>query len=105
MNKLRTRGNSQSYFFKVDVQFRITLYGAEFAAADWDRKQEFLPANDPRLPARWFNCRAADWRTLLISEVVPGFYDFEGKRVSQPSRKRHPSFDGRPMGSFFSQPQ
>ena len=40
----------------------------------------------------------------MIAEVVPGFYDFEGKRILRPSKKRHPSFEGRPMGSFTSQP-
>jgi hypothetical protein len=40
----------------------------------------------------------------VIAEVIPGFYDFEGKRISRPSKKRHPSFVGRPMGSFVSQP-
>jgi hypothetical protein len=40
----------------------------------------------------------------VIAEVIPGFYDFEGKRISRPSKKRHPSFVGRPMGSFISQP-
>jgi Bacterial transglutaminase-like cysteine proteinase BTLCP len=40
----------------------------------------------------------------VIAEVIPGFYDFEGKRISRPSKKRHPSFEGRPMGSFLSQP-
>jgi hypothetical protein len=40
----------------------------------------------------------------VIAEVIPGFYDFDGKRISQPSKKRHPSFKGRPMGSYLSQP-
>jgi Bacterial transglutaminase-like cysteine proteinase BTLCP len=40
----------------------------------------------------------------VIAEVIPGFYDFDGKRISRPSKKRHPSFRGRPMGSFLSQP-
>jgi hypothetical protein len=40
----------------------------------------------------------------LIAEIIPGFYDFDGKRISQPSKKRHPSFKGRPMGSFLTQP-
>jgi predicted transglutaminase-like cysteine proteinase len=41
---------------------------------------------------------------IVIAEVIPGFYDFAGKRISRPSKKRHPSFVGRPMGSFISQP-
>jgi hypothetical protein len=40
----------------------------------------------------------------VIAEVLPGCYDFEGRRISHPSKKRHPSFQGRPMGSFLSQP-
>ena len=40
----------------------------------------------------------------MIAKAIPGFYDFDGKRISQPSRKRHPSFKGRPMGSFLCQP-
>jgi hypothetical protein len=40
----------------------------------------------------------------VIAEVIPGFYDVDGERISQPSKKRHPSFEGRPMGSFISQP-
>jgi predicted transglutaminase-like cysteine proteinase len=40
----------------------------------------------------------------VIAEVLPGCYDFEGRRISQPSKKRHPSFQGRPMGFFLSQP-
>ena len=40
----------------------------------------------------------------MIAKAIPGFYDFDGKRISQPSRKRHPPFKGRPMGSFLSQP-
>lgn len=40
----------------------------------------------------------------MIAEVIPGFYDFDGKRVSRPSKKRHPSFVGRPMGAFLGQP-
>jgi len=40
----------------------------------------------------------------VIAEVIPGSYDFEGRRIAQPSKKRHPSFQGRPMGFFLSQP-
>ena len=40
----------------------------------------------------------------MIAEAIPGFYDFEGKRILRPSKKRHHSFEGRPMGSFLSQP-
>lgn len=40
----------------------------------------------------------------MIAEVIPGFYDFDGKRVSQPRKKRYPWFERRPMGSFISQP-
>ena len=40
----------------------------------------------------------------MIAEGIPGFYDFDGKRISRPSKKRHPSFEGRPMGAFLSQP-
>jgi len=40
----------------------------------------------------------------VIAEGIPGFYDFDGKRISRPSKKRHPSFEGRPMGAFLSQP-
>jgi hypothetical protein len=40
----------------------------------------------------------------VIAEVIPGLYDFDGKRICRPSKKRHPSFEGRPMGSFLSQP-
>ena len=40
----------------------------------------------------------------MIAEVIPGFYDFDGKRISRPSKNRHVSFEGRPMGSFVSQP-
>jgi hypothetical protein len=40
----------------------------------------------------------------MIAEVISGFYDFDGKRISRPSKKRHASFKGRPMGSFLSQP-
>jgi predicted transglutaminase-like cysteine proteinase len=40
----------------------------------------------------------------VIAEVIPGFYDFDGKRISRPSKKRHPSFVGRPMGAFLTQP-
>lgn len=40
----------------------------------------------------------------MIAETLQGFYDFDGRHISRPSRKRHPSFEGRPMGSFLSQP-
>jgi hypothetical protein len=40
----------------------------------------------------------------VIAEVIPGFYDFGGKHILQPSKNRHPYFEGRPMGAFFSQP-
>ncbi len=40
----------------------------------------------------------------MIAEALPGFYDFDGRRISRPSKKRHISFEGRPMGSFLSQP-
>lgn len=40
----------------------------------------------------------------MIAEVVQGFYDFDGKHISRPSKKRHPSFEGRPMAAFLSQP-
>ena len=40
----------------------------------------------------------------MIAEVVPGFYALDGKHISQPSKKRHACFKGRPMGSFLSQP-
>ena len=40
----------------------------------------------------------------MIAEVIPNFYDFEGRRVFQPKKKRYPWFEGRPMGSFLSQP-
>jgi len=40
----------------------------------------------------------------VIAEVIQEFYDFEGKRISRPSKKRHPSFEGRPMGAFLTQP-
>ena len=41
---------------------------------------------------------------IMIAEVIPAFYDFDGKRISRPSKRRHPWFEGRPMGSFISQP-
>jgi hypothetical protein len=40
----------------------------------------------------------------VIAEVIPGFYDFDGKRVFRPSKRRYPCFQGRAMGSFVSQP-
>ena len=40
----------------------------------------------------------------MIAETFQGLYDFDGKHISHPSKKRHPSFEGRPMGSFLSQP-
>ena len=40
----------------------------------------------------------------MIAEGIPGFYDFDGKRVFQPRKKVHPWFERRPMGSFLSQP-
>jgi len=40
----------------------------------------------------------------VIAEVIPGFYDFDGKQISRPSKKRHPSLKGRPMAAFLSQP-
>ena len=41
---------------------------------------------------------------IVIAEGIPGFYDFDGKRVFQPRKKVHPWFERRPMGSFLSQP-
>jgi hypothetical protein len=41
---------------------------------------------------------------IVIAEVIQGFYDFDGKRILRPSKKRHPSFEGRPMGSFLNLP-
>ena len=40
----------------------------------------------------------------MIAKVFPDLYDFDGKRIPQPSKKRHPSFKGRPMGLFGAQP-
>lgn len=41
---------------------------------------------------------------IVIAEGIPGFYDFDGKRVFQPRKKVHTWFERRPMGSFLSQP-
>jgi hypothetical protein len=38
----------------------------------------------------------------VIAEIIPGCYDVDGKRISQPKKRHH--FAGRPMGSFLSQP-
>lgn len=40
----------------------------------------------------------------VIAESVPQAYDFDGKRVFHPSKKRYPWFEGRPMRSFLTQP-
>jgi predicted transglutaminase-like cysteine proteinase len=48
--------------------------------------------------------RVGDRKLHVIAEVLRGCYDFEGRRIAQPSKKRHPSFQGRPMGLFLSQP-
>jgi hypothetical protein len=40
----------------------------------------------------------------MIADTFQGLYDFDGKHILHPSKKRHPSFEGRPMGSFLSQP-
>jgi hypothetical protein len=40
----------------------------------------------------------------MIAEIIPQVYDFDGRRIFHPSKKRFPSFKGRPVGSFFSQP-
>ncbi len=40
----------------------------------------------------------------MIAETIPGLYDFEGKQVFGPSKRRHRYFNGRPIGTFFSQP-
>ena len=40
----------------------------------------------------------------VIAEIVPPFYDVEGKRIFRPSKKRHGGCWAIPIGSYFSQP-
>jgi len=38
----------------------------------------------------------------MVAEVLPGLYDYDGKRILKP--RKHHRFSPRPMGSFLSQP-
>ena len=40
----------------------------------------------------------------MLAEIIPGSYDFEGKRVLEPSKKRYPFFKNRAMGIYFDRP-
>jgi len=41
---------------------------------------------------------------LVISEVLPGFYDVDGQRIWRPSEKRHGALCAVPLGPFIDQP-